>query len=300
MDENSLFISAPADFLQNQPPQQSSLPPTTLPVQNPTSNVINQATNQNLGQNTTSNVTNSAHSQNPTSNVAFSQEAGREFLAQNPPLPDEANKFSNLTYKDRLVQAINKTKLMTLQEIAAIEQHLQSFSLPNTPTQNRTQNVGFSQVHNSQTQAPTSTQTSDVSQLGSMYTNNSNGFDSSANVGSSVDLTPELLPDNPARSELKTYIAQNCSHLEPAEIGKILELVRSLETQAVAAFQKKSLEESNRRATDKLSTDSFSSKPSAVRSSHTFTRAEIANMSVQEFRAKKAEIYEQCAKGLVK
>ena len=127
MDENSLFISAPADFLQNQPPQQSSLPPTTLPVQNPTSNVINQPTNQNLGQNTTSNVINSAHSQNPTSNVVFSQEVGRELSPQNPPLPDEANKFSNLTYKDRLVQAINKTKLMTLQEIAAIEEHLQSF-----------------------------------------------------------------------------------------------------------------------------------------------------------------------------
>lgn len=118
------------------------------------------------------------------------------------------------------------------------------------------------------------------------------------------DLTPELLPDNPARSELKAYLAQNCAELDKGEIDKILSVAKALETHAVNAFQaqsshQKNLLDQNRLAINKLATNSASAKTPIASGQKTFSCAQIGAMSLQEFRDNRAEIFANYVKGQI-
>lgn len=131
---------------------------------------------------------------------------------------------------------------------------------------------------------------------------NYGGFDNALEPVT-AELLAGLGSSNPARSQLKNYIAQNCSHLNADEVGEIIALAQMLERHAVEEFRAsavKNIGQKNRLAIDKLSTPSADARASNLGGTHVFTRDEIARMSLQEFRANRPQIFAQYAKGLIK
>ncbi len=108
----------------------------------------------------------------------------------------------------------------------------------------------------------------------------------------------QYLSSTPARQALKTYLQGRCAHLSGEEIDEVLELAKELENQAVAVFKaqgthKTKLQEQNRQAISKLTTDSASARGTTPQQGRTFTRSEISKMSMREFLANQSEILAQ-------
>lgn len=124
---------------------------------------------------------------------------------------------------------------------------------------------------------------------------------------------PGFFAENPGRSRLKTYLCENCGHLNKAELDEILALACALENQAVESFKlslpttqdpeqlrQQAISEANRQAINKLATTSARAKNSAIPYPRRFTREQIAAMSQQEFNENQPEIFAQYSKGLIK
>lgn len=123
---------------------------------------------------------------------------------------------------------------------------------------------------------------------------------------------PGFFAQNPVRTLLKTYLCENCGHLNKTELDEILALACALENQAVESFKlsqagqnseelrQQAISEANRQAINKLMTNSAGAKNSAIPFTRRFTREQIAAMSPQEFNENQPEIFAQYSKGLIK
>jgi len=108
-----------------------------------------------------------------------------------------------------------------------------------------------------------------------------------------------------SRADLKAYLKENGVHLDKAEFEKIAKMVEALEMQAVENYKQdlmhqKTKENLNNEALSRLQTNSATDISTTSPEAKTrFTRAQIRNMTADEFKKNEKEIMEQLAKGLI-
>lgn len=116
---------------------------------------------------------------------------------------------------------------------------------------------------------------------------------------------PGFFSDTQARNNLKGYLRQVFPTLQKEDLSKIVQIVKDLETQAIEqhsaqANYAKNLNTNNQLATKKLSGTSDKQKTSNIASTKIFTRADIAAMSMEEFKTHHEEILSQYRKRMIK
>lgn len=115
---------------------------------------------------------------------------------------------------------------------------------------------------------------------------------------------PDFFATN-ARQAVKDYITKEFDALSTDELGKIAELVKQLETEAVdtneqAKARDTSLTETNAQAKKRLASNALSASKAKSGSGRVFSRDEIGKMSTDDFRKNEAAIMDQLRKGQIK
>lgn len=108
-----------------------------------------------------------------------------------------------------------------------------------------------------------------------------------------------------ARKMLKDYITSGFETISAEELSKIMTLVKTLEDNAINAYEEsklreKTMTETNEEAKKRLASTALTAAKGSGATGKVFTREEIGKMSTDEFRKNESEIMAQLRKGQIK